>query len=153
MKMGAYNLYDYGESSIARDPSVGCEASHSLGTRERQSYVPTVCIGGWPGFRYVPSRVRKARVLFRRKPQEHPAFAGFDRVLEHLPARYQRSEARGLRLANLRFRFLCLNPLRLEAGDSSLLTTESPLTGGRGDSPSLIRALRAQQSITSNLRA
>jgi hypothetical protein len=73
MKMGAYNLYDYGESSIARDPSVGCEASHSLRTRERQSYVPTVCIGGWPGFRFVPSRVRKARVLLRRKPQEHPA--------------------------------------------------------------------------------
>jgi hypothetical protein len=54
------------------------------------------------------------------------------------PAGYQRSAPGGVRLANLGFSFLCLNPLRLEAGDSSLLTTESPLTGGRGDSPSLV---------------
>jgi hypothetical protein len=34
-------------------------------------------------------------------------------------------------LSNLCFGFLCRSPLRLEAGDSSLLTTESP-AGGRG---------------------
>jgi hypothetical protein len=38
-----------------------------------------------------------------------------------------------------RSRFLCLKILRLEAVDSSLLTTESPLAGGRRDSPCLYK--------------